>query len=168
MNHTMNLRTAAALYVLGKLPSWDIPSVANEALKMDVYSQTLADLASQHPDSRMADLGPLFEQALRELDIALPSFEDGVAIALRHFAAQLARHDKDPLTQMGEMRLFVLDVAASTPHFDRAYTFVDLWADMVNLDILDPARRSREADDLRAAIRRSAVHYIADSVEPGP
>jgi hypothetical protein len=48
-----------------------------------VYSSSLADLAAL-PDPVMADVGPLFERALAELELPLPSRAEAAWLIARH------------------------------------------------------------------------------------
>lgn len=86
---TTDLHIAAARYVLGSLPSWEFPRIANALLDAGVYSQAVGELATT-PNPTMSDAGPVFERALVEMRIELPSKEEAVWMLLRHFVEQLA------------------------------------------------------------------------------
>jgi hypothetical protein len=66
-----NLTLAAARYVLGTLPSWDIPRIADDLLNRGIYADSLARLYDVKKPI-MADVGPIFESALKELEIGIP------------------------------------------------------------------------------------------------
>jgi hypothetical protein len=66
------LAVRAAEHAIGLLWSDQIPIIADDALTAGIYSDTLLELA-QTPAPIMADVGPLFARAMRELDVWPPS-----------------------------------------------------------------------------------------------
>jgi len=91
----LGLRIAAARYVMGTLPSWELPKIADAVLDQGFYSPAIGELATtRHPV--MADAGPLFERALQELHTELPAPEDAVWILLRHHIGRIAAGDVAP------------------------------------------------------------------------
>jgi hypothetical protein len=87
--HHDDLRLAAAWWVLGGLPSWELPPIADALLDRGVYSRATAELASTRYPS-MSEAGPLFERLLQENEIGLPSIDDAVWTLLRHHISQIA------------------------------------------------------------------------------
>jgi hypothetical protein len=90
-----DLQTAAARYVLGVLPSWELPRIADAALERDIYSLSLGELATWIRPV-MADAGPLFEKALRELGMPLPSSDEAAWTLLRHHIGRVASGQMSP------------------------------------------------------------------------
>lgn len=90
-----DLQTAAARYVLGVLPSSELPRIADSALERDLYSVSLGELATMTRPV-MADAGPLFESALRELEISIPSPEEAVWILFRYHIGRIASRRVPP------------------------------------------------------------------------
>jgi len=86
---TMDLRIAAAQYVVGNLQSWDLPPIADKVLAAGHYSAALGELATSR-DPTMADVGPLFEQALADFNIPRPSRDEAVGILLRYYVQRIA------------------------------------------------------------------------------
>lgn len=84
-----DLETAAAKYVLGVLPSWELTRVADRALERGLYSFSLGELATMRQPV-MADAGPLFESALHELGIDIPAPENAVWVLLRYHIGRIA------------------------------------------------------------------------------
>jgi hypothetical protein len=90
-----NLHLAAARYVLGELPSEALAKIADSLLEEGVYSLEIGELATtRHPV--MADAGPLFEAALRDLNVKVPSRDEAVWILLRHHISRIASEDVRP------------------------------------------------------------------------
>ena len=83
-----SLRVAAARYALGLLPSEAIPQVADDALKRGLYTDALGRLYDLR-DPVMSEAGPLFESALRELGVAVPSRDAAIFILLKHHTGSI-------------------------------------------------------------------------------
>jgi hypothetical protein len=84
-----SLQIAAARHLLGVLTSAELVRVADEALEQGVYSDSLGQLATT-TDPVMADVGPLFQKALRELRISLPDEDQAIWLLLRHLIGRIA------------------------------------------------------------------------------
>jgi hypothetical protein len=82
-------RVAAARYALGDLPSWDLVEIANVILGRGVYSDALGKLGTDR-DLMMSAAGPLFEQALQDLNVEIPSSTQAIWVLLGHHIRQLA------------------------------------------------------------------------------
>jgi len=105
-----DLQLAAARYILGDLPSDELARIADALLDQGVYSLAIGELATtRHP--LMADAGPLFEQALQDLNVEMPSHEEAVWVLLRHHIGRIAYEDVAPRDGLQ----FMLDV------YDRAH-----------------------------------------------
>jgi len=91
----LDLRIAAARYVMGALPSWELPKIADGVLNLGIYSPAVGELATMRQPV-MADAGPLFERALTELQTEMPSPEDAVWILLRHYIERIGSGDLTP------------------------------------------------------------------------
>jgi hypothetical protein len=76
------LDIAAAEYALGILPSAEIPALADSLLDCGIVTPSAAELVNMS-DSAMSDLGPLFEQMLREVGVPLPATHDATLTVLR-------------------------------------------------------------------------------------
>lgn len=77
----MDLEIAAAYWSLGMLTSNKLPEIATAALLEGLDSPSLRILAGEY-DPIMAEVGPLFERALRELGVLVPEpFEAGMRVA---------------------------------------------------------------------------------------
>jgi hypothetical protein len=63
---------AFALYILGKLTSDKIVSLANDWLENDLYTESIGEL-SMVTNPILSDVGPIFERAMRDLEIKEPS-----------------------------------------------------------------------------------------------
>jgi hypothetical protein len=85
----VELKISAARYALGDLPSWEMPVLANAMLDGGMHSAAVVELATLR-HATMADAGPLFERALAEVAIDLPSEQDAVWILLRHYLKRIA------------------------------------------------------------------------------
>jgi hypothetical protein len=75
-----SLYLAAAAYAAGWISSNDLKTAANRALDRGIYSHGLGVLATLS-NPILSDAGPLFEFALRELQIPIPSKQEGYMIA---------------------------------------------------------------------------------------
>lgn len=89
------LRVAAARYVLGDLPSWELPEFADRLLELNICSTAISDLSTMR-EPIMSEAGPLFEQILRESAIDLPSVDESLETVLRHYISQIAARVIEP------------------------------------------------------------------------
>ena len=81
---------------MGLARSPELRQAANTALNIGIYSPSLADTAV-FLEERLSDIGPAFEQALRELQIAIPQSRDNCCwILLRHYIGQIANRHVSP------------------------------------------------------------------------
>ncbi|OAI38710.1 hypothetical protein AYO40_01770 [Planctomycetaceae bacterium SCGC AG-212-D15] len=79
-----NLTIAAAKYALGILPSSEIPRIADDALNRGVYTDAFARLYDVR-NPIMSDVGPVFELALKELAVDVPTQEYAFYVLLRPY-----------------------------------------------------------------------------------
>jgi len=85
-----NLKLAAAYWKLNLLDSYDLVRIAIEALEADTDTPSLRILAGENPRySALGELDPMFEKALKELDINLPSFEQAFHQIIKQHAEQI-------------------------------------------------------------------------------
>lgn len=87
---------ALASYVLGFLASDDLPLVAARALEAGMSSRSLGMLAGELASTHPADLRALFEAAVAELGILLPSRVELATSLKRAFAADYCAGIMDP------------------------------------------------------------------------
>ena len=92
----MNLEQSAAAFVIGVLPPERLPDVAVSALESGLDSRSLATLAGTPARANPDDLRALFAQALRELQLRLPSALEAAALLKQYYAAQVAARDLPP------------------------------------------------------------------------
>jgi hypothetical protein len=83
----MDLEIAAARLALAKLSSEQAIAAASMALDRGVYSNSLGLLIYQQPI--WSEVGPLFERALSELSIPIPSPESACWILARQYAQRI-------------------------------------------------------------------------------
>ncbi len=115
-------RAVAARYVLGCADGMALVQAADALLDAGIYSWSIGELATT-PQSTLRDIGPLFESALKELAIPLPSPEEAVYALLRwHLCPVFERREP--------------------PH--RAIEI--LWSELGNLFLFDPRFRNREPE----------------------
>ncbi|MFN0059787.1 MAG: hypothetical protein ACKVX7_15115 [Planctomycetota bacterium] len=86
----MNFVEATAAFVLDILPPEHLPEVALAALESGLDSTSLAVLAGEPARSDPRDLRELFEAAIRELKLPLPSPLEAADILKQHYAVQVA------------------------------------------------------------------------------
>lgn len=91
----VELEIATAKFVFGLLSSRDLVQIADAALNRGIYSDAMCTLAFTE-DPRMDEVNPIFEKALRELAIPLPSREDAAWRLLRHHIGSIASRTVRP------------------------------------------------------------------------
>lgn len=90
---------AAAFYKLSLLPSKVLPELATHWLTEGLDTHSLVLLAGE-TDPIMSDVGPLFESALRELDLALPAQAPATITALEVYVRKIATRAINPWEAM--------------------------------------------------------------------
>jgi hypothetical protein len=90
----VNLEIAAARLALGRLTSEEALAASSEALDRGVYSESLGLLAYEEPV--WSQVGPLFERALTELRIAIPSRQAASLIIAREYARRIVAGEVSP------------------------------------------------------------------------
>jgi hypothetical protein len=97
-----SLTLAVARYVLGTLPSGDIPRIANDLLNRSIYADALVRLYDVKSPI-MADVGPIFEVALEELSVDIPTRDHAWTILLRHHVRLILEGIVTPLDGLSDM-----------------------------------------------------------------
>jgi hypothetical protein len=92
---SQDLKLAAARYVLGNVASEELMRVADTLLTEGVYSPAIGELGTTR-GLVMAEAGPLFEQALRDLNVDVPSPEEAVWVLLRYHIGRIAYEEVSP------------------------------------------------------------------------
>ena len=77
------LKLAAARYVLGNATSDELARIADSLLTEGVYSPAIGELGTTRRIV-MAEAGPLFEQALHDLNVGMASPDEAVWVLLRY------------------------------------------------------------------------------------
>jgi hypothetical protein len=91
-----SLEVAAALWRLGLLRSDEITGIAYRALESGHDSLSLRILAGE-TEPILSTVGPLFERALEEVGVPVPSAEDAGRAVARHFASAIVAGTLGPV-----------------------------------------------------------------------
>jgi hypothetical protein len=100
---SQDLKLAAARYVLGNVATEELARFADTLLTEGVYSPAIGELGTTR-GLVMAEAGPLFEQALRDLDVEVPSPEQAVWVLLRHHIGRIAYEEVSPREGLQSVR----------------------------------------------------------------
>lgn len=99
------LAVTAARYVLGAARADALQEAADRALDDGLYSEELSRLANEFDyRSRIADAGAVFERALAQLGLSLPSGADAGWIALRDAVRKIAEGEVSPRAGLEDVR----------------------------------------------------------------
>src|SRR5438552_8966651 len=90
-----DLRLAAARYFLGLAGTDYLVDVAHAALDRGVYAWGLGEIATSR-NPIFADIGPLFESALRELNIQVSGWDEAIDILAQAYMEALAEGISGP------------------------------------------------------------------------
>lgn len=93
----MKPEEAISQYKLGKLSSDAIVSLANSWLNQGIYTDSLNCIFMENNPS-MADVGPLFESAIRELGIEIPSRVEAAKFAAKDIIQKMVSGEIDLMT----------------------------------------------------------------------
>jgi hypothetical protein len=95
-----DLRFTAARHALGVASSHELVEAADAALAQGIYSYSLGELATAS-SVVMADVGPLFVAALKELAIPLPPKDVAIRTLLRRYCEEIVEGGGSPLPVLG-------------------------------------------------------------------
>lgn len=91
----LNLQLVAARYQLGLLPSSEFPRIAMAALEAGCDGIALCELSCEQRPT-LSEHGAVFERALRDCSVTIPSTDDAVDCVLRHYLHSIASGDLPP------------------------------------------------------------------------
>lgn len=148
------LRAVAARYVLGNADGTTLVQAADTLLDAGIYSWSIGELAT-NPRPTLRDVGPLFESALKELVIPLPSPEESVRTLLRWHLCGMIEGRESPFRAIARLR----DELSYPLRFDRGLSnlepqlrFIDLWYSYDDLhEAVEAGYVSREEAERQAA-----------------
>ncbi len=86
---------AFSLYILGKLNSDRIVSLSNEWLAKEIYTESLGELCLI-ASPIMADVGPLFEQAMHDLQVKEPTRIEAANTIIRLTLQRIIQNKIEP------------------------------------------------------------------------
>ena len=160
----VDVATAAAFYVLGRMSVETPVRLAGRRLTEGTYKPAAADLSflSMQPSYSMTDVGPLFEQILRELGISLPTLIDAKRTVVRH---RLELMVAGPLAPFEGLSLLYGEVDLPNPApgdpagLDALHVQWHLYCEICFPELKEPAgRRARDAETIALAKRWLAEH----------
>jgi hypothetical protein len=99
----VDLTTAAALHALKRLRPEQVLAVAHAALEAGVWATALGELAAWD-SPYMADVYPLFDRALAQLGIPLPSRREALTTVARDYARRILSGELEPLDGLVRIR----------------------------------------------------------------
>lgn len=118
------IRLQAAKYVLGLVNSDELILFANRVLSDDISPPSLIELAITDRGRAflkpmMSDVGPLFESALEELHLPLPSRHDAIWMLARHCVEQIQERNVSPLNALNFLCWDLRHAAENEPSFPK-------------------------------------------------
>ncbi|MFZ6672460.1 hypothetical protein [Undibacterium sp. Xuan67W] len=93
----MKPEVAISQYKLGKLSSHAIVSLANSWLNQGIYTDSLNSIFMEE-NASMAEVGPLFEKAIQELGIEIPSRVEAAKFAAKDTIQKMVSGEIDLMT----------------------------------------------------------------------
>jgi hypothetical protein len=91
----MNIPLILAYWKLQRLRSEELPQIATDWMGVGMDSPALRELAGIE-EPAMSTVGPLFERALRESGMHLPSRDEALMTLARHYAQQIVEGAMTP------------------------------------------------------------------------
>lgn len=166
------LRLAAAEYVLDAASSEDLRRVADEALTRGIYSYSLGELGTTTNPTYWV-VRPLFQAAMKELGIALPSVQDAHNQLVTYHLRRLTEGTATAIDVVGEVRRVADPWANPDPRdgysaedrdrIDRlvgCYYRYDYVVDLSGADYMDADSANAARGALDQEIRQIAVEWV--------
>ncbi len=126
----MDLGGAAARLAMGKLTSDQALGVASAALEAGLFSNSLGLLAFEEPV--WSEVGPLFERALSELGISIPSRGEASLILAREHARRILTGELWPYEGARQIWSYVANEPGADPSLRDFVGLASEWEDVPN------------------------------------
>jgi hypothetical protein len=143
----VDLATAAALHALKRLRPEQVLAVAHAALEAGVWADALGELAVWD-SPYTADVYPIFDRALAQLGIPLPSRREALTTVARDYARRTLSGELEPLD--GLVRIWQETTFEPDCDYPLLREFVRLGSELEVAQRLRPQLRS----DILSAARR--------------
>ena len=143
------LDLVAAKWALGRVASEALPRIAVDALEAGLDTPSLRRLAGElHP--LLAETGPLFEEVLWELGVAIPDKSRAALFIAKSYSTQITEGSLSPYE--GAREIWQIELAVVTKLGPFVY-----WAS--EWEEADSSRRK----ECEAAIRAAALEFVGAS-----
>jgi len=140
----------AAKWVLGLIPSAALPRIAADALEVGLDTPLLRRLAGElHPT--LGESGPLFEEILDEIGVAIPDRSRAGLILAREYAAHIADGTLSPYEGARQIWQIQLAVEGLMPELGPFVYWASEWQET------NSTARRRQCE---AAIRTAALDLV--------
>ena len=153
----LDFPTAASLYSLGQLSIREAADIAR-SFRHQMYKDRMLEglLASPDGGNASATSSEDFK------GLSGPSLQSLAKASIIALAQGLTRETIDPLNDIFQVRLFIVAVSdlLSDSQYDRASIFVTFGIEQCQLWDYDKQFVSKDAKEMREAIRQAAVEYI--------
>ena len=151
------LELAAARYVLGQIRSSEVVQLADEMLNRGVFSEGFTQLWCLS-DVTMSEVAPLFEAALCELGVSLPSRADAKRLLVADILTPIVNQRSEPLKGLVAFMEWVCRTCQSE-ECDQ----IALCASMGLMDLVDEYYSLGELEFMRSS-RELNPQYYADEL----
>jgi len=162
----MSRSLTLTLWALHRLPSEQLPEVATDWLVSGLDSPSLCELAGLG-STVMSEAGPLFERALAELKITVPSEDEALMSLARHYARQIVEGAMSPYDGARKIWWEVYN-ALEKPN-ELLVTFVGAASELEDLPVRtfqDGYDRRKYASELEGTIVSTAREVLTVIAEP--
>jgi hypothetical protein len=148
-----SLELVAAKWVLGRIPSEALPRIASDLLEAGPDTPTLRHLAGElHP--RFGDSGPLFEEILDELGVAVPDMSRAGLVLAKAYATQIIEGSLCEYDGARQIWQIQMEVEGLTSELGPFVYWASEW---------DEAGSPEERRECEAGIRAAAVKFAGAS-----
>jgi len=148
-----SLELVAAKWVLRRIPSEALPRIAADLLEAGLDTPSLRRLAGElHPT--LGETGPLFEEVLDELGVAVPDMSRAGLVLAKDYAAQIMEGSLSACDGACQIWRIQLEVEGLTPELGPFVYWASEWQE---------ADRPERRKECEAGIRAATVEFTGAS-----
>jgi hypothetical protein len=160
------LKLAASSLVLGEIPREDVGRFALELLESGAAGWRMASLASTKDTYGQSGDLEMFQRAIEEEGMSLPSRQKAIEYVVEHFCQEISNGLTDPLVALLRISSLIVSYVHPIPQPMREFIWIYNEYHEELRNVIDEASflRGSKADQMRKDVLAAARDYLANYV----